>query len=150
SNALIRSDATSSSRSSSSRYRSRTLPDRTYASASGDIAHLRRESPDARRESLGKAVEARDDLGHVAQERRSVEARIQPGERQALGDDGVDGKQVAHRGSLIRGAEGGALDDRIGLVPTEPGFLDEREEHARRGVEPEAAFDVLAHPLGPD
>ena len=95
-------------------------------------------------------VEAGDDLGHVAQERRVVEAGIERRERQAAGDGRIDGEQVVQRRALVGGPQRGALDDRVGLLARHAGLLDEGQEDAAAGMEAEAALDVLAHPLGPD
>src|SRR5918996_6460899 len=106
SNALMRSDATSSNRPSGSSYRSRTLPDRRNRSAVS-MAYLGRRR---------QRVEPFDDCVDVAQERGLVEACVEIGERQALGHHRIDGEQLAQRRSLVGGAQGGPLHDRVGLV----------------------------------
>src|SRR4029453_2497656 len=111
SNAERRSDATSSSRSSPIAYRSRTLPERTNEPATvlaGDM------------DLCLQAVESGDDRGDVAEERGIVEACVEVGQRELGGDRRVDGEQVAQRPALVRGAQRGALDDRIGLLAREP------------------------------
>src|SRR5262245_60794141 len=150
SNALIRSDATSRSRPSSSRYRSRTLPERTYASASGDIAGLLGSYALAGGQALGETVQPRHDLWHVPEERRIVEARIQASQRQPLRRHRVDREEVAQGRPLVGRAQRRTLDDRVGLLATEATLVDQRHEHARGRVQPEPAFDVLAHPLRAD
>ena len=80
-------------------YRSRTLP----------RADERLSA--ARHGRASSAVEAGDDLGHVAKQRGVVEAGVEVGERQLLGDDGVGREQVAQRPPLVGGPQGGALDD---------------------------------------
>src|SRR5262245_2101493 len=106
SNADSRSDATRSSRSASSPYRSRTLPERTNRSAAsigdplGRCFHLER-------------VEARDHLRYVAQERRVVKARVELLEAELAGDHGFDRQQVAQGPPFVGGAQGRALDDRV-------------------------------------
>ncbi len=67
-----------------------------------------------------------------------------------LRDRRVDGEQLAERPPLVGRAERGALDDRVGLLAREAGALDERDEDPAAGVEPEAALDVLPHPLAAD
>src|SRR5687767_2974340 len=66
SNALIRSDATSTIRPPGSSYRSRTLPERRNVSAVS-IGHLGGRSPVG--DGRGDRVEPGDDGVHVAQER---------------------------------------------------------------------------------
>src|SRR4051794_7869188 len=84
SKALSRSEATRRRRSSETAYRSRTLPDRRNVSASGIELDL-------------QAVETGDDGGDVAQEGVVVEAGIELGETEPLGDLGIDREQVAER-----------------------------------------------------
>ena len=86
----------------------------------------------------------------VAQERGLVEARVEVGEGEPLGDRRVERQQVAQGCPLVGGAQGRALDDRVGLIAPDPGLLDQRDEDAAAGVQAEAARDVLAHPLGAD
>ena len=97
-----------------------------------------------------EAVEPGDDLGDVAQERRVVEAGVELGERQPLGDGRIDGQQVAQRGALVGRAQRRALDDRVRLLARQPALLDEGDAARDAGVQAEAARDVLAHPLGAD
>src|SRR5580765_7380174 len=121
SNALRRSDATSSRRTSETAYRSRTLPERRNVSASGIELGL-------------QAVETGDDGGDVAEEGAVVEAGVEVGKRDSLGDLGVHGQQVAERRALVGGAERGPLDDRVGRLAAHPATLDEEPEDAAAGV----------------
>ena len=70
--------------------------------------------------------------------------------RELGGDRRVDREQVAQRAALVGGPQRGALDDRVGVLAREPAALDERDEDAAARVQPEAALDVLAHPLAAD
>src|SRR5690348_18482194 len=81
SKALRRSDATRRRRSSETAYRSRTLPERRNVSASGIELDL-------------QAVEAGDDGRDMAQEGGVVEAGVEVGETDPLGDLGIDAQQV--------------------------------------------------------
>src|SRR5436190_5358 len=135
SNALRRSDATRRSRSWDTAYRSRTLPERRKVSASGLEAGL-------------QAVETGDDGGDVAEEGAVVEAGVEVGERDPLGDLRIDCEQVAEWRALVCCAERGPLDDRVGSLAAHPAALDEDPEDAAAGVQPEAALDVPAHPFG--
>ena len=111
SNAEIRSEATSSNRSSSIAYRSRTLPDRMKRSA----VSIGRDLSGAREQG----VEARDHLGDVGQVQRIVEAGVEVGEAQRARDGRLEGEQLAQRAPLVGGGERGALDDRVRLLPGE-------------------------------
>ena len=86
----------------------------------------------------------------MAQERGVVEAGIELFQRELLGHGGIDGQEVAHRTPLVGRPQGRPLDDRVGVLARQAGPLDERGEHPAAGMEPEAAFDVLAHPLRPN
>ena len=68
----------------------------------------------------------------------------------ACGDGRVDREQVAQRRPLVRGAQRGALDDRVRLLARQAAAAPRGRRARRRGVEAEAARDVLAHPLGAD
>src|SRR5438309_12051451 len=92
-------------------------------------------------------VEAGHDRRDVAQERGVIEARVELGEAEPLRDDRIDREQVAERAALVRRAQRAALDDRVCLVARQPALLDERDEDATAGVQPQAALDVLAHAL---
>src|SRR6476469_4091623 len=111
SNALRRSDAASSRRSSPIAYRSRTLPDRMKESASwlaGDM-------------DLGlQAVESGDDGRDVAKVGGVVEAVVEVGQAHPLCDLRIDGQQVAQRRALVGGPQGGPLDDGIGGLAAHP------------------------------
>src|SRR6478752_1730986 len=137
SNALRRSDATSSRRSSETAYRSRTLPERRKVSASGIELGL-------------QAVETGNDGGDMAKDGGVVEAGVEPGEADPPGDLGVDGEQVAERGPLVGGAERGTLDDGVGRLATHPAALDEEPQDPAARVQPQPPLDVLEHPLRPD
>src|SRR4051812_5325463 len=131
SNALIRSDATSSSRSAPTAYRSRTLPARRNVSACGMGLLL---ASGRRCGVRDKGIESRDDGGHVTEERSVVEAGVELLERQPLGDGGIDRQEVSQRASLVSGAKGAALNDRVRLLARQPCLLDERDEHATARV----------------
>ena len=62
----------------------------------------------------------------------------------------LDRQEVSKRHPFISRPERRTLHDRVCLLAREARLVNERDEHARRGVEPEAAGDVLAHPLGAD
>ena len=89
-------------------------------------------------------------VGDVAKVGGVVEARVEVGQAERFATVGVDREQVAQRAALVGGAERGALDDRVGGLAAEPATLDERAEDAAAGVQPEAALDVLEHPLAAD
>ena len=98
------------------------------------------------RQSLGEPVEPGDDLRHVAQEGRVVEARVELGERQPLGDRRIDREQVAQRRALVGGPERGALDDRVGVLarhrrPRRPARRRTRDEAWRPS--PRAMFSRI-------
>ncbi len=59
-------------------------------------------------------------------------------------------RQVAQRPALVGGAQRIALHDRVGILAREAAFIHQRGQQAARGVQAEAALDVLAHPLRPD
>ena len=65
-------------------------------------------------------------------------------------DRRVDREQLPQRAALVGGPQRGALDDRVGVLARQPAALDERDEDAAARVQPEAALDVLAHPLAAD
>ena len=65
----------------------------------------------------------------------------------ALGHGRIDRQQVAHRGALVGGAQGRSLDDRVGVVARHAADVDQGDQDIRGGVQAEAPFDVLAHPL---
>src|SRR5438034_4760217 len=123
SNALIRSEATITSRSGSTRYRSRTLPERVSASA---VSIGRVLSGVGLRGALGRdeRVEARDHLGDVGQVTRVVEAGVEVGEAQRAGDGRLERERLAQRPALVRGRERRSLHDLVGLLPRETGTLD--------------------------
>src|SRR5262245_12523391 len=141
SNADSRSDATRSNRSSPIAYRSRTLPLRTNEPATGLAGDM---------DLCLQAVESGDDRWDVLEERGIVEAGVEIGEAELGGDRRVDREQVAEGPALVGCAEGGPLDDRVRLLTREAAAVDERDEDAAAGVEPETALDVLAHPLAAD
>ena len=76
SNAESRSDATSSSRSASRAYRSRTLPERRNAALAADVGE--RPSDRLRLPGRHERVQAREDGRRVAQVEAVVEAGGQP------------------------------------------------------------------------
>ena len=104
----------------------------------------------ARRHRVAQAVEPLDDRRDMLQEGRFIEAGVQLTERQLRGDRGVHRQQVAQRRSLVGGPQRRPLHDRVGLLARQPAALHQGDEHSRRRVQPQAAGDVLAHPLGPD
>src|SRR5690349_14060332 len=134
SKALRRSDATRRRRSAETAYRSRTLPERRNVSASGIELDL-------------QAVETGDHGRDMAKECAVVEAAVQVGEADPLGDVGVGPEEITKRETLVGGAQRGALHDRIGRFAAQPTPLDEEPEHPAARVEAETAGDVLAHPL---
>src|SRR6185369_7265643 len=116
SKALIRSDATIANRSSSMRYRSRTLPERRNRSAVSIGRGLSRGSLGG---ALGCAfggdqrIEPRDHHRHMAQVAGVVEARVELGEAERAGDDRLERQQLAQRAALVRGRQRGALDHLV-------------------------------------
>src|ERR1035437_2809953 len=160
-----RSDATRSKVSASMSYRSRTLPDRTNDSARGiDPLRLRWHrlirrvavwlgtrpggAPD---EQLGvDPIETADADRGVAQERRIVEAGIEPAETEPGRHGRLHRQQLAQGPTLVGCLQGGALDDRVGILPGEPAILNKRHKDPTAGMQAEPPLDVLAHPLRPD
>ena len=61
---------------------------------------------------------------------------------------GIEGQELAQGPALVGRPQRGALDDRVGVLARQAAAVHRaRIEHAAAGVEPEAALDVLAHPL---
>src|SRR3990172_8907780 len=140
SNAESQSLATSSRRPASTRYRSRTFPERTKPSAIGTGALLLVDGHEL--------VEPGDDGGHVAQQVCVVEAggeRVHGDRRRQLR---VEGQDIGQRSPLVRNTQGVALDDRVGLLAGQSALLDEGEQYPARGMQAEPALDVLGHPVG--
>ena len=63
---------------------------------------------------------------------------------------GSTARRSRRRRALVGRPERRALDDGVGVLARHPALVDQGDEHAGRGVEPEPAGDVLAHPLGAD
>ena len=145
SNAEMRSEATSSSRSSSSAYRSRTLPER------------RNEAGQPRggleRASFGRGhqcVQPVQDGRGVLERQLVVEAGREQGRRERLAHLGSAASSSRKRPSLV----GGAQRARAGRWRRRPRATGRPPRPARKDqpagrVQAEAARDVLAHPLGP-
>src|SRR5664279_2726605 len=145
-----RSEATSRSVSASMSYRSRTLPDRRNDSARGiDDLRLRRQhvirriavgldaQPGGRPDGqLGlEPIEAADPDRGVAQERRVVEAGIEPAEAEPGRHGRLRREQLAQWPTFVGGPQGGGLDDRVGILPGKARILDEGDEDAAAGMQ---------------
>src|SRR4051812_36151827 len=132
SKALIRSLATSSSRSSSIAKRSRTLPERTNpgtSSASGMGVVL-------------QLLQAVDQCLDVGQQSGFVEAvgnlvRLERGS-----NVGVGFHELAQLAPFVGRPERVPLDDGIGVLARQPAFLDEHRQQTARSEQTQAAFDV--------
>jgi hypothetical protein len=97
-----------------------------------------------------QGVESGDDGGDVAEMGGVVEAGVEIGQAEALGDLRIEGEEVAQGRALVSCAERRSLDDRVRRLAAHPAALDEGAEDAAAGVQAVAALDVLAHPLGAD
>src|SRR5215210_3202058 len=134
----IRSLATSSSRSSSSAYSSRTFPLPTCAAASGigglsfPGAHERVQALEYGVDVTGVRVERKDGV--------EVEARRELAVRAHELAEILLGFPRAHRV---------LLDEPVGIVAREPA-LHECEQHALAEEERMRGIDVAAHPFGED
>ena len=129
----IRSDATSSRRSSSSVV---------------DVAHLAGRDAGSQAcsgSSLTASFETGEDGVDVARVRAEVEDGVEVDARRDLV---VGAAELAEVELLLPRAHRRALDEAVGVVAREAG-LDERVEHALAEEEEVARLEVPAHPLGP-
>ena len=122
-------------------YRSRTLPDRRNAAQRAASA-----PPVPARPAASSASSRAMTAGHVAQERRVVEAGVQLGQAAARRHLRVGREQLPQRPALVGGAERGPLDDRVGVLAGQAAALDQRDEDARRsrgGPRPRSMFSRI-------
>ena len=67
--------------------------------------------------------------GHVAEQRGVVEAGVEAlGERQLLGYDRIGRQQPLQRHPVVRGSQGVALDDAVGVLARQAAALDESHQ----------------------
>src|SRR5512141_2745340 len=115
---------------------SRTLPERTKpgAMSASDICSLPFQSV--------------DDQLDVAQQLIDVETSGDLVGRQPAGHLVVGLHELTQLAPLVRRTQRRTLDDRVGVLARETALLDERGQQTARGEQPQAALQVLAHPLG--
>src|SRR3954447_20696441 len=139
SNVEMRSLATSSRRSASSAYNSRTLPLPTWTTASGMSRFL----------LLDEGAQAVEDGVDVRDGRARVEECVECVGVELRADLGVGLQERAEVALLVPCRHCVALDDAVGVTAVEP-RLDEGEQHTVREHEPVRRVEVPCHPLGID
>src|SRR4051794_24096952 len=139
SNVEMRSLATSSRRSSSSAYNSRTLPLPTWTTASGMSRFL---LLDEGAQAVEHGVDVRDG-------RARVEGCVECVGVELRADLGVGPDERAEVALLVPRGHSVALDDAVGVTAVEP-RLDEGEQHTVREHEPVRRVEVPCHPFGID
>src|SRR4051794_975833 len=139
SNVEMRSLATSSRRSSSSAYSSRTLPLPTCTAVSDMDGLL----------LLGEAMDAVEDAVEMGDGGGEIEHLVEPFGAKAAADRGVGTGELDEVALLVPRAHRRRLHERVRVGALEPG-LDEREQQPVREEQVVRRFEVPAHPLGID
>src|ERR687897_2731094 len=135
----MRSLATSSRRSSSSAYSSRTLPLPTCVPASGMEGLL----------SSRQGVQALEDNVDVTGVGTEVEDLLQRGAVEGRGDLRVGADELGEVLLLLPCAQRGPLHELVRMCALQPA-LDQGEQQSLAEEEAVACFEVPSHALGPD
>src|SRR4051812_2700442 len=136
SNVEMRSLATSSRRSSSSAYSSRTLPLPTCTAVSDMDGLL----------LLGEAMDAVEDAVEMGDGGGEIEHLVEPFRAEAAGDRGVGTRELDEVALFVPGAHRRDLHERVGVGALEP-RLDERKQQPVREEQVVRRVEVPPHPL---
>src|SRR4051812_17640873 len=139
SNVEMRSLATSSRRSSSSAYSSRTLPLPTCTAVS-DMGGLL---------LLGEAMDAVEHAVEMSDGGGEIEDLVEALRAETVGDRGVGARELHEVALFVPRAHRRGLHERVGVCALEP-RLDERQQQAVREEQVVRRVEVAAHPLGID